>query len=90
MTRCATRCASVSVLPEPAPAMTSSGRAVRADAVLHRRALVGIELFQIVHANHEGGGVRTTNHVSPFVRKCGDRLILNRRLASVVAFRRDA
>ena len=44
---------------------------VRADAMLDCRTLVGIEFLQIVHANHEGGGVRTTNHVSPFVRKCG-------------------
>ena len=57
MTRCATRCASVSVLPEPAPAMTSSGRgSAAADAVLDRRALVRIELAEIVHANHAARG----------------------------------
>ena len=47
--RCATRCASVLVLPEPAPAMTSSGPATLApcrDAVLDGAALLRIEAFE--------------------------------------------
>ena len=47
--RCATRCASVLVLPEPAPAMTSSGRerARPADAMLDGAPLLRIEAFEI-------------------------------------------
>ena len=49
--RWATRWASVLVLPEPAPAMTRSGPAMRrADPVLDGAALVGIEAVEI------GGG----------------------------------
>ena len=47
--RLATRCASVLVLPEPAPAITSSGRvscARVAGAVLHRLELLRIEFVQ--------------------------------------------
>ena len=46
--RCATRCASVLVLPDPAPAMTRSGPAgahASPDAVLDGPSLFGIELF---------------------------------------------
>ena len=49
--RCATRCASVLVLPEPAPAMTSSGAArlaIAADAMLDGPALLGIQFGEVV------------------------------------------
>ena len=48
--RWATRWARVLVLPDPAPAMTSSGAAANAsggDAVLDRPPLLGIERFEI-------------------------------------------
>jgi hypothetical protein len=37
--------------------------------VLDRRALIRIELFKVVHANHGARGPTATNHVSAFVRK---------------------
>ena len=48
--RCATRWASVLVLPDPAPAMTSSGAGDAApshDAMLDGPTLLGIELIEI-------------------------------------------
>ena len=58
--RWATRWASVLVLPEPAPAMTSSGPATppAADAMLDGPALVGIELVEI-----GGGHARRINRL---------------------------
>ena len=54
--RWATRWASVLVLPEPAPAMTSSGPRGRAlaDAVLDGAALLGVQAMEVVDLGEHG------------------------------------
>ena len=70
--RCATRCASVLVLPEPAPAMTSSGppRAVgAADAMLDGAALRAVQFLE-VRQSHQGPAV-APSFVGRSGRSCG-------------------
>ena len=82
--RCATRWASVLVLPEPAPAMTSSGAGApsHADAMLDGAALLGIELLEIggryrkdLGTGESPGGRATQQSRFPFCSQwpCGCR-----------------
>ena len=73
--RCATRCARVLVLPDPAPAMTSSaagcGARIGGQAVFHGQPLLRVQLLE-VGQGHQGSGARveepTTYPYSCFVR----------------------
>ena len=74
-TRCATRCASVLVLPEPAPAMTSSGprmRIVRA-AVLDGAPLLGIEPGEIGGGHRIGWANESVGTTVPVTRSSHNR-----------------
>ena len=64
--RWATRCASVLVLPVPAPAMTSSGPATCAVTVQDRRALGLVQPVEIAGVGAGGTG----DHIHPEIISC--------------------